>query len=958
MNPVGTSRDRRSVTAPRPPDIPEARRFPVIATLAPVVASVVLFAVTRSAFALAFAALGPVVAVASTLDAAINRRRSRAREEERFARDVRLALATIDAAHHDERELLDGAAPTIHELLARLDDHAQLWRSTGVDEVLVRLGSGRVLSTIDYRAQDFGSVDGQADPRVAERLGELGERARALSDAPILVDARDGIGFVGPAPIAEAAARAVVMQLAILLSPEMTRMRAPDGAEWDWLRSLPHPLERSEHRAVEFVVTETNCSLSVAFAANRGALPREAAVIVELDGAGRGRIIRSLGAPSATSSNPELIGVELLDAEQSVTGASDLHRLALDHGLGPAAAKILPEALELAALASAPSDSNSLVATLGVGAGGEVAIDLVAEGPHAIVGGTTGSGKSELLLSWMLAIAAERPPAVVTFLFVDFKGGAAFDSLRSLPHCVGVITDLDAEQSLRALASLGAELRFRERTLATLGLRSLDDAGESPPFARLVVVVDEYAALVETHSSLHGVFADIASRGRSLGVHLVLCTQRPAGVVRDSILANCALRLSLRVNSPADSIAVIGTDAAAALPARPLGRALASVAGSTPTLFQVARSSAADIARVADRWADSPAPRIPWCPPLPSKVVADPAELGDPADELPFGLADLPEQQRQEPARYRPAEHGSLLVVGGGGSGKSGFLAALDAVPSTLTTHWIATDLPRLWDALVAALDDPDPTPRVFLIDDLDSTVATCPEEYQAALLELLARVLREGAARGVYLVLTAQRVPGNLHGVAALCGSRLILRMPSRHEHVLAGGPPAEFLERASSGAGYWCGHRIQIFAGPPTRPRPEEPRARLIDLAADRLAVVSASPQRCAAELRELAPDRRVTVLEAGRYDAVDGATIEVSSGGAPDILVADPEVWQSQWSLFAALRRSNDLLFDGCSLPEFRALTRSRELPPPFARGERALWLMSPDGGLARGRLPTSP
>src|SRR5258708_39991748 len=92
--------------------------------------------------------------------------------------------------------------------------------------------------------------------------------------------------------------------------------------------------------------------------------------------------------------------------------------------------------------------------------------------------------------------------------------------------------------------------------------------------ARLVIVVDEFAAVVSGQPELHELFADLSARGRSLGLHLVLCTQRPSGVVRDAVLANITLRISLRVTDRADSVAVIGTDAAAALPVEPPGRAL------------------------------------------------------------------------------------------------------------------------------------------------------------------------------------------------------------------------------------------------------------------------------------------------------------------------------------------------------------------------------------------------
>src|SRR5690606_24676261 len=105
--------------------------------------------------------------------------------------------------------------------------------------------------------------------------------------------------------------------------------------------------------------------------------------------------------------------------------------------------------------------------------------------------------------------------------------------------------------------------------LRDLGVR---DIGQAPALARLVIVVDEFAAMLDGFPDLHALFVDIAARGRSLGLHLILCTQRPAGVVKDSLLANCGLRMSLRVNNRADSTAILATDAAALIPATLPGR--------------------------------------------------------------------------------------------------------------------------------------------------------------------------------------------------------------------------------------------------------------------------------------------------------------------------------------------------------------------------------------------------
>jgi DNA segregation ATPase FtsK/SpoIIIE, S-DNA-T family len=931
------------VSAPRPPEIPPPHRFPIVATLSPIIASAVLFVVTKSAFTLVFALMGPIIAIASAGDSALQRRRARKRENVRFENDLVVARGQIRDAHVAERTILDAATPGVHQILREIERAPSRWRAASENELMVRIGSGTVASALVYDSTGRqASSGGVLDPELDARLAELRRHALHLAGAPITADAGAGLGVVGTPTQTAAVVRGIALQLASVLSPETTTVAAPEAMDWEWLSDLPHP--RAEPCAPGSIVFRRAAGdVRVASAHTITELPRDVGLLLELERDGSARLASHRGT----------IHVEFVALETATAAARALADLARRLGIS-AAGGGLPEALELNQLPSNSKPSpGTLTATIGVAETGPLEVDLVTDGPHAIIAGTTGSGKSELLLSWVLAIAGPRSPTAVTFLFVDFKGGASFGPLALLPHCVGVITDLDVEQSLRALASLAAELRARERTLAQHGLRSIDDARERLPFPRLIVVVDEYAALVETSPDLHRVFADIAARGRSLGVHLVLCTQRPAGVVRDGILANCALRVSLRVMNAADSSAVLGTDAAVSLPPRIRGRALVSVAGDSPTLFQVARSSDADAAAVAALWAGESPVRVPWLPPLAPRIPLDHARLDEEPDSVPFAMCDLPEEQRQEPARFRPREHGSLLVVGAAGTGKSGVLAALAAAPSGFQVEQTPRELPRLWDALERALTTIEDRPRLLLFDDLDASIAGCQDSYQAPLVELLSRLLREGPARGVHCVLTAQRITGMMQGLATLCGAALLLRMPNRQEHVLAGGDAAGFVAALPPGAGHWRGHRIQVFAAPAAAPSQTDLCATTLDLVAGALAVVSSRPEQIAEAIRLRAPGRRVIVLTALRREPQ--GELRVSAGGAPDILVADPDVWQSQWSLFTALHRSTGILFDGCSLAEFRTLARSRELPPPFARGESAIWLLLPDGEVTRARLP---
>jgi S-DNA-T family DNA segregation ATPase FtsK/SpoIIIE len=144
-----------------------------------------------------------------------------------------------------------------------------------------------------------------------------------------------------------------------------------------------------------------------------------------------------------------------------------------------------------------------------------------------------------------------------------------------------------------------------------------------------------------------------------------------------------------------------------------------------------------------------------------------------------------------------------------------------------------------------------------------------------------------------------------------------------------------------------------VQVALAPPARLRPSAPIAQRIDLETARIAVVSTRPDQFAAALRKRAPGRRVVALAPSAYgERPDG--LDVSVGERPAILIGDPDLWQAQWSLLGTLQRGCDVLFDGCSLAELRALTRSRDLPPPFSTGARPLWIRTRDGLLARATL----
>ncbi|MBR7827881.1 cell division protein FtsK [Actinospica sp. MGRD01-02] len=241
----------------------------------------------------------------------------------------------------------------------------------------------------------------------------------------------------------------------------------------------------------------------------------------------------------------------------------------------------------------------STAVAFGVGYDGPVAFDLVRDGPHALVAGTTGSGKSELLQSMLASAALVNRPDELVFVLVDYKGGSAFQDCVRLPHVLGMVTDLDSHLVERALASLNAELRRREQVLnqaeakdhaAYRALRSRDP--NLPALPRLMLIIDEFATMIRALPDFISGLVSIAQRGRSLGIHLVLATQRPGGAVTADIRANTSLRIALRVTDPLESQDVIDTSDAVGISATVPGRAIARLAHKKILPFQTAYSGA------------------------------------------------------------------------------------------------------------------------------------------------------------------------------------------------------------------------------------------------------------------------------------------------------------------------------------------------------------------------------
>jgi S-DNA-T family DNA segregation ATPase FtsK/SpoIIIE len=373
-------------------------------------------------------------------------------------------------------------------------------------------------------------------------------------------------------------------------------------------------------------------------------------------------------------------------------------------------------------------------ALVGASIDGPFSIDLKRDGPHGLVAGTTGAGKSEFLQTFVASLAVANKPEAMNFVLIDYKGASAFGECEQLPHTVGMVTNLDGHLTERALASLDAELERREHVLRELGSADIDVAWERNPeaaaaagLARLVIVIDEFAELVQELPDFVSGLIRIARVGRSLGVHLILATQRPAGVVSSEMRANTGLRVALRMEDKHDSTEVLESPEAASIlrstpgrgyvraggggalvqfqTARVAGRRRGETAGVAPARVvtvpwsrlgypaQAAPAAAStagapaatDLSALVAAIADAakrmglPEPRRPWLPPLPATVPL--ADLAVPEAEeivpVPFGLEDVPALQAQRPAVFDIVSGGHLLLAGAARTGRSTALRTL-----------------------------------------------------------------------------------------------------------------------------------------------------------------------------------------------------------------------------------------------------------------------------------------
>jgi DNA segregation ATPase FtsK/SpoIIIE, S-DNA-T family len=783
-------------TLPRKPQRPERMPLPFLVVIAPMILGGAMFLRTQQPYTLLFVAMSPLLMIANTLQ-------GRRAQKQRYVQAVtdfeektqRIQQDAFDALLVERAARRRDALSPADVLLLATGPRARLWERRGVDRdwLTVRIGTADVPSDVVLH-----------DPAREKHQGPLTWTAPDVPITVSLQQA--GVTGIAGDELASAVGRWVVAQAAALHSPADLRIAVlanqAEDAQWSWVRWLPHIRPEIESGVIATVGSDPETTARrvaelahILEARQEASAGRQAVrfdpILVVLDGARDLRLLTGMvpllrygpshgmtfvcldrdvtllpeecravvaydrgclrldvtGEDAVDGIRPDRVRVDW--CERLARALSPIHDVS-----GADAATTLPTASRLLPVlgldpptperiaAGWSTRGRTTEAVVGEGMDGVFGLDLRRDGPHGLVAGTTGSGKSELLQTLIASLAVGNRPDEMTYVLVDYKGGAAFKDCANLPHTVGMVTDLDAHLTARALESLGAELRRRERLLARYGAKDIDDylagrVADDEPMPRLLIVIDEFAALVAELPDFVAGLVDIARRGRSLGVHLILATQRPAGVVSAEIKSNTNLRIALRVTDTGDSQDVLESDVAAHISATTPGRAYARLGHSSLVPFQSARvggrarghgetpavgvrdvaweslgrapllagpaededdqSVPTDLALLvrsvvaASQALAVQAPPSPWLPPLPELVVMD-SLADDVAVEpgrlpaLPLGLADHPGDQRQEPMTWDVTTSSHLAVAGQSRSGRSSVLRLIAAGIARLTS--------------------------------------------------------------------------------------------------------------------------------------------------------------------------------------------------------------------------------------------------------------------------------
>lgn len=796
---------------PRRKEVAPASKFNIIATVGPVIAAAAMVVMMNNLAYAAVALLSPALGIATWYDQKRRAKKESAGEDSRFVQTFESFRVDFEAAADAERRRRVDLLPDPATMLRRATLPATtLWqrRHGSPDFLTLHGGIGDAPWTPPVERPSGVEFDEDVQQLIDQHQLASSPVAVELGDAGVvgIVGNREDSLAVARSLLTQAATHCGPADLTIAVCCDSGREEA-----WEWAVWLPHVRRTSDGGADLWVSSERARSDGLLRALRDGIDEHSTpAVLLVLDSdvllegrdsaaralLGHGRstsgtsltynqkviqvsgivvasseeqlpasctVVISAGEDAAgTISRPhdraQVDDVILagLDAETARTGAIDLARFEDPETASgdvrlPAVVRLNEllglEKVDGQEIAERWASTTGISTPIGVGEKGVFSLDLVHDGPHGLVGGTTGSGKSEFLRSLVAGLAASVPPTKLTFILMDFKGGAAFATCERLPHTIGTVSNLDEQMADRALRALEAEMEYRQRVFAEAGegVDNLDAylaTDPDVPMPRLLLVVDEFAMLAKDYPDVLTSLVSVAAVGRTLGVHMILATQRPAGVVNDDILANTNLRGALRVQSREDSMNVIGVPEASAIGRGQRGRSYIKLGQDDISPVQTAWSTGpvqgSDIAPVETRpvvfgrppappktksptapsnqteldvlidaivaasaEAGHAAPRPVWPEPLEGRVALDgfiagdttlPSVGGVAGAAVTFALSDDPDRQRQIPAAW-DMDRGNLLLAGIPGSGTS---TAMSSIALTLARSHAPADLDLL----------------------------------------------------------------------------------------------------------------------------------------------------------------------------------------------------------------------------------------------------------------------